>query len=78
MSASQSNQDVVVNEFPCRVGICKECIEYVQLIKKNQIILNGVPQEIWECPECNYPNHITDFLAVDDSLPPKIINGDGK
>lgn len=55
-----------LSEFPCRVGICKECLEYVQLIKKNQIIQDGIEYEIWECPECFYPNHINDFLAVDD------------
>ena len=55
-----------ISEFPCRVGICKECIEYVQLIEKNQIFLDGKPQQIWECPECYYPNHINDFIAVDN------------
>lgn len=23
-----------------------------------QEIPDGIPQQIWECPECNYPNHI--------------------
>ncbi len=57
------------NEFPCRIGICKECIEYIQLIKKNQISEN-----IWECPYCFYPNHINDFLAL-DSTPTDTIEG---
>ena len=52
-----------MSEFPCRIGICKECIEYVQLIKKNQ-----VDENIWECPNCDYPNHINDFLSLDNSM----------
>jgi len=55
-----------ISQFPCRVGICKECIEYVQLIEKNQIFLEDNPQQIWKCPECDYPNHINDFLAIDN------------
>jgi ribosomal protein L37AE/L43A len=36
-----------------RIGVCKECLEDVPMISRNE-----VAKEIWECEHCYYPNDL--------------------
>ncbi len=50
------------NQCVQRTGICKECLNDVPINLDTQVDGGGV----WECPHCDYPSNIYDFLEVFD------------
>lgn len=43
-----------------KFGICKECMEEIHIGKCTDT--DG--WDIWECPWCDYPHNIYDFLDI--------------
>lgn len=41
------------------IGICRECFGEVDLIK------HKVAEGVWECPNCDYPNNMSDFHNIE-------------